>query len=424
MNILYKIFLPILILIAINSFGQADTKTGFKNWNPEDEHNPPGFENLNNYYDSLFKITDKPIIIGNVYTIFNETAPDCRLLITFDDKKEIELIADSLGRFYFVYPDYKIDSIKIQVSDNEYKKYDTIFKSRPELKDYFHIKVTPRYKILLKGKVYQGTVPKEDVDVTIIHNKDTFNLKTLDCYFDKEDYWNCLYDGMFKQAITFDNPNDSIIIKTSYPGFIDNIKIIDCSKYDGNVIDIKLQYSDKLPYFPTNNISLSLSPPFVNDWMVEMEYMYNPQKFKRFSAGVNIGMLISEYEYEFNTFPDLNNSTDSSYLKGTFDTAYISFKIAPKFKFWFTKPEQRNFGIYSGLEFPYMIPQNKFYLHAFIGGRFYIDLNKALLVELKYINYDLNLVKYDFNPYGNGYSYSENSSFNKLLINFGLLVSF
>ena len=59
-------------------------------------------------------------------------------------------------------------------------------------------------------------MPLEGVDVEIRHGMEKYTMQTKGCYYDKDNYWNCLYDGMFKMELTTTDPGDSIFISFYY----------------------------------------------------------------------------------------------------------------------------------------------------------------------------------------------------------------
>lgn len=413
------------ILLLSNT--NAQVITGFENEleNGLLEEVIPDSVQMNRYLDSLQTIHETKLLTGNTYSIFNEISPDLLINYSFTGETFKEITTDHIGRFFIPLNKPNITTVYLKINDREYHPFDTVINVTNISNRHLQIPLSPRYKIVVRGRLYVGTLATEDINVTIIHKKDTTRLKTIGCYVDKENYWNCLYRGMFKHTIVFDNPDDSIFLVFKKPGFIEQMISMKVSEYDGTILPIKLSYSKNLPKFPRHNIALNYSPPISDAWSVSFNYTYmlNIGCLKRVGIGLESKMLISDVSSDIKTFPDLS-STDTSYISGVSDSTYTTGMFSPQITFWLTNPERRAFSIYAGIGFPYTIPNNKFYFQPFIGSRFYLDINKALLIELKYTNYQLDAVNYEFNSYGNALRTTNTQTFNRLMINFGLQVSF
>jgi hypothetical protein len=382
-------------------------------------------DQLISYQDSLKKLFQSELLTGCFITSLNEIAGKVGFICIINDSLQIQINTDSLGYFYLIPPGLLPATIRIKVSDKNYFDFDTTLSWESTASLPILIKLIPRYKILLKGRIFVGSLPVEDANVEIIHLSDTFRTKTLSCYIDNENYRNCLYLGMFKQSIIFNNPTDSIFISIKKAGFKTNNISMRCCDYNGNIIDLKLKYDLLLPKLNRMNISFKVTPPFFDNWLVSLGY-YQTLKTKnnKFNLGLEGSMLVSNISTQFETFRDITNKSDSIYQISTVDSSYLSTTIGPTIYYYFNNPLRRNFGIYAGLAVPFCFQSKKLSIQPYAGSRFLLDLNKALTVEVRYISYNLNVTRYNFNPYGNASYYIKNETFNKLILNIGLQVYF
>lgn len=417
-----------LSLLFISVIVWSQDATGFEN----KLNNPLSISELlesgmlDEYFDSISQAHSGKIITGYTHTIYAEPTPFIELEYSFNDENFKSITCNKNGLFYIPIENNNDKDLRLRSADKAYKQFDTIIKSPTKEQKHIPIIVSPRFKIVLRGRLIIGSLPSEGISVTIRHNQDTFRLKTLGCYTDDEDYWNCLYTGMFKQVINFDNPMDSIFLSFSKPGFKTSESSMLVSEYTGEVIETKLEYAKYLPKFPKHNLSFKYAPQFTDAWSVALSYTYLPKfnTFKRLGFGLEAAMLIKEVDDEINTYPDVNSLPDTSYtvLKST--SSYTVGMFMPYVSFWLTKPERRRYSIYTGIAFPYTIPSNKIYIQPYIGGRMYIDINKALLVEARYLFYDMDIDNYEFNSYGNAISNKINQDYSQLMVNVGLQISF
>lgn len=385
----------------------------------------PDTTQLNDYYDSLYNQLNTKLLTGYIISTYNEPVPNTLIKYSFSENNFDTIRSDSIGRFYIRIDESSTDKIHIQIRDKKYQQFDTTLTETIIPKNHLPVILTPRYEIALRGRLYVGSLATENVDVTIIHKSDTTNLTTRDCYVDDENYWNCLYRGMFMHIINFDDPDDTVKMTFNKPGFIEKSIAIKVSDYDGSVLPVKLEYSDLLNIFPTHNIAMKYAPPFTDAWSVALNYTHILQigNFNRLALGFEAIMLSTEVQTETPTFPYVNSS-DSTFIVGYSDTTYNTGMFTPQFTFWITDPQLRFISVYAGVGFPFTIPNNKFYIQPYLGGRIYLDLNKALIIEAKYVNYEIDVVKYEFNPYGPTTRTANSQTFNQLLLNLGLQVSF
>lgn len=418
--------IPFFIFCQVSN-SQIITKTGFKDNRNDTFYRLPDTEEMLSYYDSLTTQLKKKLLTGYTFSVYNEIVSNQTVKYSFDGQHFYNVTSDQFGRFYIIPESSEYRQIHFIYSENrEYHTIDTIYNIRTGNFDPLILWLQPRYKILLRGRALTGKLPLEGVNVDIIHLSDTFRTKTLDCFTDDEEYWNCLYKGMFKQEIIFDNPADTIKIKLTRSGYTNYTGMITCADYDGRIIPVKMKYSKLLPKLYKHHISLKIGPPVFKNWMVAVNYNYLFQirNFNRVSAGFDAGMILTDRSTKIPTFPDQQSATDSSYIFTSFDTTYVSTFVDANAMIWITNPLKRKFSLFTGISVPLIFPQNKIYLHPFIGGRYYLDLNKAFIVEARYLNYDLEVKDYYFNSFGNAESGTINISVKKLYFNIGLQICF
>ncbi len=182
-------------------------------------------------------------------------------------------------------------------------------------------------------------------------------------------------------------------------------------------MDLNLKYADKLPYFPEHNIGIRFAIPIKNNWSLNLNYYkhLSINGFRRLALGIESSMLVHNKTVELSTFPGQTAKADTSYIFGA---------IAPSVSFWITNPMERFYALYFGVSAPFIFPENQISISPFIGSRLYIDLNKAITLEMRYHNFNFESVNYSFNPYGNAQSLKTEDTFEQIMINLGLQVSF
>ncbi len=325
------------------------------------------------------------------------------------------------GRFSFNIPGTYVDgdSIRLIFARADYHLLDTLLSLKDSI--IFHpiqVIVYPKYKILLKGRLFAGSMPVENADVTVIHQKDTLKLKTLGCYYDDEDYWNCLYNGMFKTEIIADNPNDSIYILCEKVGYQPENYGLKFSDYSGDILKFKMRYADTLPALPGNNLALKLSNPFGGDWLVGLSYYanINGKLFNRLKPGIEISMSTLNRSITLTTLPGVDETK--------FDTVYTSYFIGPSLVFFLTKPSVRRFSTYLGSTFSLKFNGGDFVYQPFIGTRFFIDMRKSFSIDIRYLNYHVDIKEYSFRYNGNAIRNTRELTVQKLRLNLGFQINF
>lgn len=414
-------FFIFIFIFCYTANAQVIEGTGFGDSESEKQDIILTKQLLSSYQDSLIKNKGQFILVGGIMSIFRAPILDANIHCTIDGIK-YQTLSDSKGRYFFSgNATGKATLIDLTITHPEYHTLDTSFILEASEKGIVPIfSINPKFKILLRGRVYAQNVPLEDVSVTIAHQSDTFNVQTLGCYYDDEDFWNCLYHGMFKQDIIANDPNDSIYIYMERDGFEPYSTALKFADYKGNMMKVKMKYNHMLPEFPTNNISLKLAFPFMADgnWFVNLGYqrILDISGFKRLGIGIESTVMVSNISVDVPTFPGLDHSVaDSSYPIGF---------IGPQATLWITDPMRRSFSFYTGGNINILFNTGKLAPQAFLGARFFVDINKAISIEARYVSYDIDVVHYTFDPLGNAQAYEKSKHNEQILFNAGLHVTF
>lgn len=418
------LYLFIFALIFQTAVSQEDTKTGFSDSAEDNYFILPTAQQMKAFYDSLYHVHKKKLLAGYIFSIYNEIVTDKTIQYSFDDGKELEISCDSQGRFYIIPEDENVLKLKITCGSNDFHMFDTMF-SWQSVRDFPLICwLKPRYKIILRGRAIVGSLPLENVNVAITHEADTFLTQTQGCYTDEEGYWNCLYHGMFKQEIIFDDPNDSVQIRLSKEGLKPIKESLMCGSYDGKILPLKMKYTDLLPESYQHHIGIRFTPPVFNNWMVSLFYqhLFNINGFNRLGADIEGGMFLKVLTEDLPRKPGDNDTVDLELIKT--DTTYVTGYISPNVVFWFTNPQNRKFSFYGGVSFPFIFPQKQFIVQPYLGGQFYLDLNKALFLEIKYLNYEHEIIHYNIDQNRVIEKYKQDESVSKIYFDLGIKISF
>ena len=361
-------------------------------------------------------------IDGHVLSIFNEPVDSVKIILRtklFRDSS----YSDYEGFYRVNLPDFKKPrgrAVNIEFHKKDYKYFDTTFYYVPDGKnDPIRVKLVPRYKILLKGRILVANMPLEDVKVKIIHNNEIYNTKTLNCYYDKDDYWNCLYHGMFKSEIVTDNPEDTVYLRFSKVGYKSQEYKLKFADYSGELIRYRMVYADTLPYLPGNNISLKIAWPVTSsaDWYLGLSYyrLLKIAELRRIAAGVDVSMVTSGQIIEYETLPGIEEDFDSTYITGF---------AGPSLLFFLTKPYTRRFSTYVGCTFAFAFNNGEITYQPVAGTRFFLDMNKSISIDFRYLSYNFDIKKFRFNYLGQAESYYASKLEERLILNFGLQICF
>ena len=370
----------------------------------------------------LRSISYKPgefLIGGYISSIFHESVDSVKVRIKVDNQL-IDSTFSHNGLFNIILKE-KGKLIDLSLTHPDYHTKDTSLLFPESGINPLHIMIAPRYKILLRGRVYAGNVPLEGVDVKINLAGKLYQLTTLGCYYDKDDYWNCLFDGMFKLNLITDNPGDSINIELSKQGMKPYIIGMKVNEYSGEIMNLKMKYEKNLPKVPYNNVNFKLSFPvmsFNDGWFMGLSYyrLINTQNLRRIAYGFEANMYITTVSVTHNTFSGLEPST--------VDSTYINAFVGPSALLWLVPPEKRKFSTYAGCTFAYNISKPELVFQPFIGTRYFLDINKAFSFEMRYCEYKADVVNYTFNPYGSAFTYIVERTFSSLHASLGIQVVF
>ena len=361
-------------------------------------------------------------ITGQILNIFNEPVDNVLVIVNLPGFKD-SLYCDYNGLFTTFLPDeksYSGQEINLMFINRDYRLYDTTFvysgTDKPAL---IKVKLIPKYKILVKGRIMAGNSAIENVDVIISHNDNVYRLKTKGCYYDDEDYWNCLYEGMFKYEIVTENPNDTVYLHFSKSGFKSQEHKFRFADYSGELMKYKISYADSIPDLPPNTFNLKLAYPLgpESGWFLGLSYyrLLKIDNFRRLAAGLDISVLTLRETIEQNTFSGLETS---------YDTTYVNAMGGPSLLFYITKPNLRRFNTYIGSTFALKFNDAELVYQPFAGVRFFLDMNKSISIEIRYLTYHFDAIRYSFNYLGNANSYDLNKSDERLIINIGLQICF
>jgi hypothetical protein len=360
-------------------------------------------------------------LMGTIMDINREYIDSVTLNISDEEGTQTILVRN--GKIDYVIPGNS-SSLEISIEKAGYRSFETTL-SINENKEVpvLNIRLFPGYKILLKGRVRVGNIPIEDVNVLIKHKSKVYNQQTLGCYLDSENFWNCLFLGMFKVDISADNPNDSITLFFTKQGYKPHSAKIKFGEYDGSVLDIRLEYADVVPDMPMNNVNLKVAPPSsifypateYTGWLISGSYFRTiSEKFNRLALGVEATMLSSQYEIS----ADFLDSTTSS------DSTFIDIAAGPSVLFWVVKPDVRKFSTYIGGSLQYSFSTSKTNFQPFIGTRYFLDLRKSLSLEVRYINHQIEKTKYDPQVLTSAVKQTFTTKEEKWVINLGIQITF
>ena len=371
------------------------------------------------YLQSISHKPDEFLIGGYVSSIFHESADSVKIRIKLDDQL-IGSVYTHNGLFNIILKE-RGKLIDLSLTNPDYHTKDTslLFPESGITPLYFMI--APKYKILLRGRVFAGNVPLEGVDVKINLEDKVYQLTTLGCYYDKENYWNCLFNGMFKLNLITTNPDDSIYIELSKKGMRTYKTGMKVNEYSGEIMNLKMKYEKNLPKVPYNNLNFKLSFPVLSlndEWFIGLSYyrLINNQKLRRIAYGIEANTYITTVSVIHNTFSGLEPST--------VDSTYISTFVGPSALLWLIPPEKRKFSTYAGCTFAYNFNKPALVFQPFFGTRYFLDINKAISFEIRYCEYKADVVNYTFNPYGSAYTYNVERTFSNLHASLGIQVVF
>lgn len=405
------VFLCSYVSFAQGSISESNTLEEQNEW-----YYQPDSVDMKQYTDSLTQLYSGKLLTGCIVSQLREAiiidAFDC----TINGNENVKITPDSLGRF-FIRHRSEITQVRLTIAQLDYHLLDTIIALSPNPKP-LTIHLIPKYKVVIKGRIYSGNLPLEDVSVKIQHNSQTFSLKTLGCYTDSENYWNCLYNGMYKQAVGFENPNDTVHITFTKKGYRNHKLSMAIGEYDGDIIPTKLRYEKHLAIYPKHNIGINFGLSFNQAFAVNLQYTYQLQmgNFNRLAIGLDGSLINQKVEDELPTFEGLSPTQATSY--------YNIACIGPVLDMSLTKPTNRYLNIHAGLVGAVFIPNQQFSLQPYLFGKVYIDINKAFVWQVKYMNYTIDQTAYQFNAYGKAFESAYEEQYSDIFCSVGLTVSF
>ena len=366
---------------------------------------------------------EKIKVFGHVTNIFYEAVDS--VMITIKDIETNNNISscytDQNGYFDFEIDSYYYNkNIILSCYKIDYHPYEVNIKIDFSIKN-LSITLNPRYKILLKGRIYINSTPLENVSVEIIHDTNNYKLTTLGCYYDDENYWNCLYYGMFKIDLITDNPENPVKIICNKKGYKPIYYEFKFSEYKGDILKFKMKYADTVPDLGKNNIHFKFTNPFTDNsrWFLNFSYYrnINIKNFNRLYFGAEFALNSKTISVIIDGLPQYLNFI-------TYDTAYINYFVGPSVLIFFTRPEKRYFSSYGSVGFLYSSASNNFIVQPSIGTRIILDMQKSLTLEVRYLHYNLKVKNYIFNYYGDATPYYKTIIDKSLIIKAGLQINF
>jgi hypothetical protein len=138
--------------------------------------------------------------------------------------------------------------------------------------------------------------------------------------------------------------------------------------------------------------------------------------FNRLGLGIDGAMLMSNINTSHATFSGMPEANAES--------LYSLGMIGPLVNIALFEPTNRFLNVHAGCIIPYLFPQERITVHPYLFGKVYMDLNKAFFLEIKYVDYTLNVADYVFNPYGNASEVFQTKEYQKILYSLGIMVSF
>ena len=371
--------------------------------------------------DSLKYYTIKGTVTDNFHENLEGVSIKAEL-----DKQTVITCSDSAGFFSLnFFPDTIILKKNIHLTFDRYdlKPLDTIVDISPAgYTDSLTFILYPRYKILLKGRLFAGcsNTPLEDVNIKIRYRDEIKQTKTLSCYTDDENYWNCLYLGIFKTEIVTDDPEDTVYLSFSKTGFKDRTYGLRFADYSGDLLKFRMKYTDTIPDLPSGNLCFKLGYPVskISGWYLGFSF-YGGLRcdwLKRLKPGFELNMASYNRSQNISTLPGT--------FKSDFDTIYTSFFVGPSFLLYLTRPDIRKFSTYLGSTFSLALSGGEFVIQPFAGMRFFLDMRKSLGLEIRYISYNQIVKNYTFSYNGNARNHNEEIRINRLLIGIGLQINF
>jgi len=413
MNRTFNIFFY-LFFIIIPVFSQSD-EIWFNDFGGDENYLLP--QQVEQYILKMKRENEETIVGGYVSSIYHESVDSARIILLINESY-VDSVYSNNGLFSFSVKDLS-SRIALKISHPDFYDLDTAMILTASDYNILQLVMNPKYKVSIRGRVFAGNIPLEGVSVRIRHLENVININTRGCYYDKEDYWNCLYQGMFRYNLITVNPDDSIYLTLTKEGMKPFYRGMVVKEYTGEVMHMKMKYAEMLPIIPKYNLGLKISFPVMsvsNDWFVGISAYRNLGKgfWRRINLGVEADAYITTITVSHPTFINLPQSSS--------DSTYIHPFTGPSLLLWIVPPEKRYFSTYTGSTVAYNFSKSGVIFQPFAGTRVFLDLNKAINLELRYTGYQADVIHYVFNGYGDSSRHKEQEFFRKLSLNLGIQI--
>jgi hypothetical protein len=224
---------------------------------------------------------------------------------------------------------------------------------------------------------------------------------------------------MFKSEIVAENPDDTIIMEFSKLGYKSQKHKLLFADYTGELAKYRMKYADTIPNLPDNNLGLKIAWPIGKEsgWFLGLSYyrllgIYN---FKRIATGLDVSIVTSNQSVEHETLPGNQESFDSTYINGF---------AGPSVLLYLTKPYIRRFSTYVGCTFAFTFGSGEFTCQPLAGTRYFLDMNKSVSFDLRYLSYRLDVKRFNFNYLGQAENYFTSKLDERFIFNIGLQICF
>jgi hypothetical protein len=135
-------------------------------------------------------------------------------------------------------------------------------------------------------------------------------------------------------------------------------------------------------------------------------------------AGIETNLIVHRERDNIEVFEGISNTTAIS-------TYNFTGMAGPTLRFLITDPKRRYFSTYVGATEYISFDNGEPVFQPILGTRYFIDLNKSVSIEARYLEYTIKKDEYVFNPYGDAIkSGQRDKTLGKTIISLGLQIVF